>query len=67
MEGATVITTVVGSGREEFYGREFSWGDNFIFECAQGVHTGNLRQWVTVDTNHHIRLVSEQLANLDAP
>jgi hypothetical protein len=43
----------------------FSWGDDYIAGCAKmQVGPGNLETWVRVDTNHHIELVSEQIANL---
>jgi len=52
---------------EDFCGREFSWGDAYISECAEKtVGTGSLQTWVTVSVNHHITYVCHQLANLNA-
>lgn len=50
--------------RPEFYGSGFSWGDNYISECADcAVGCGNLMTWRQVGTNHHLTLVSEQIAS----
>lgn len=49
----------------EYRGKHYSWGDNFIFECAtERKKTGNLERWVKVDTNHHITFVVDQIANI---
>jgi hypothetical protein len=48
-----------------FSGRKFSWGDDFIYKCAQQTGgTGNLSQWRQVGNSHHITFVVRQLANL---
>ena len=49
-----------------FHGSSFSWGDQYIEECANGGRTGNLPMWVQVDTNHHIVKVLEDIANFYA-
>ena len=50
--------------RPEYYGPTYSWGDNYIDECADcTVGTGNLPKWRQVGTNHHITLVGNQIAN----
>jgi hypothetical protein len=50
--------------RPEYSGREFSWGDNFIADCAEGISgPGNATTWRKVGTNHHITLVATTLAN----
>lgn len=50
----------------EHYGNSFSWGDNYISLCAQESDgPGNMTTWRKVGTNHHITLVSEQIANSD--
>jgi hypothetical protein len=51
------------AGRDEFMGAQFSWGDEEIQKRArrQGT-TGNLTTWVAIGTNHHLALVSEQVA-----
>ena len=49
---------------KEYIGQQFSWGDNFIAKVAErSVGCGYLPKWVTVDTNHHLTFVSEQIAN----
>ncbi len=48
----------------EYYSRDYSYGDSYIFRCAKGlVGPGNLTKWVEVDTNHHLTLVAQQIAN----
>ena len=50
--------------RPEYYGPPYSWGDNYINECADYiVGKGNLPKWRQVGTNHHITLVGNQIAN----
>lgn len=47
-----------------YCGPAFSWGDNYISQCAAGtVGTGNMTTWRAVATNHHITFVVRQLAN----
>lgn len=46
-----------------YYGPSFSWGDQYIQECANGGKTGNLTMWVKVDTNHHIEKVTQDIAS----
>jgi hypothetical protein len=49
---------------EEFRGRDFSWGDNYIADCAtRQATTGNLTTWRRVGTNHHVAVVVEQLSS----
>ena len=51
--------------RPEYYGADYSWGDNYISQCADClIGPGNLTIWRQVGTSHHLTLVSEQLANL---
>jgi hypothetical protein len=63
---------VVNSGH--FIGPNFSWGDERIVECRDGLFSANHGQWVGIDTNHHIAwVVSEvrefelQRATADSP
>ena len=52
----------------EFSGADFSWGDNYIDECAKStVGPGNQTTWVRVGVNHHLAFVVEQLASFHAP
>jgi hypothetical protein len=52
-------------GRPEYVGPEFSWGDEFIWKCAQETAgTGNATTWRKVGVNHHLTLVARQLSNL---
>lgn len=55
---------LINSG--EFSGKEFSWGDNYIYtRCKDDAKSfGNLTTWRKVGTNHHITLVVNQLSNL---
>ncbi|UHG92551.1 beta family protein [Spirosoma oryzicola] len=51
--------------RPEYKGKDFSWGDDYIKQCAEGqVGPGNSTTWRKVATNHHLELVVDQLANL---
>ena len=50
--------------RPEYSGADFSWGDRYISDCAAGIKgPGNATTWRKVGTNHHITLVTKQLAN----
>jgi Beta protein len=49
----------------EFQGRDFSWGDKYIADCAVGmIGPGNATTWRKVGTNHHLTLVARQVASL---
>lgn len=49
----------------EYCGRNYSWGDKIIDDCANGTAScGNATIWRKVGTNHHITLVLNQLSNL---
>lgn len=51
-------------GRAEYLGEQFSWGDQYIMDCANhDASCGNLTTWVKVDTNHHLTFVAKQIAN----
>lgn len=51
--------------REEYQGKDFSWGDEYIEKCATlDVGSGNLTTWVTVDTCHHLTSVAGQVAKI---
>lgn len=63
--------TIVNSNN--FYGKDYSFGDLEIFERAQGhkinnpeekVGPGNNTNWVTIAANHHITVVTKELSNL---
>lgn len=52
------------SKHHEYYGQNYSFGDSYIFKCARdSIGPGNLTKWVEVDTNHHLTLVAQQIAN----
>jgi hypothetical protein len=49
----------------EFLGREFTWGDRQIAECADGtIEPGWERHWRGAGTSHHLGFVVDQLAKL---
>ena len=49
--------------RQEFSGRGFSWGDQYIDDCAfERTGPGNATTWRKVGTNHHLTLVARALA-----
>jgi hypothetical protein len=50
--------------RPEYSGAAFSWGDNYVDECARGVcGPGNATTWRQVGVNHHLSFVVEQIAS----
>lgn len=51
--------------RQEFSGPDYSWGDRYIADCAEGIlGPGNATTWRKVGTNHHITLIVRSLANV---
>jgi hypothetical protein len=51
--------------QEEFAGRDFTWGDKQIAECADGIgEPGWQNQWRGAGTSHHLRHVVDQLAQV---
>lgn len=58
-----VCRTILGSN--EYAGRNYSWGDQHIHECAQRqVTSGNLTTWRKVGTSHHLAVVVTQVASV---
>lgn len=50
------------ANREDFYGADFSSGDDYISKCAAKAATsGNLTTWRRIGTNHHITVVGKQV------
>lgn len=50
-----------------YSGPTFSWGDQYIQECANRTgSTGNLMMWRQVGTNHHIAKVTRDIASFYA-
>lgn len=50
----------------EFAGREYTWGDRQIAECAEGTcDPGWEDHWRGAGTSHHLRYVVDQLARLN--
>lgn len=48
-----------------FYGESFSWGDAFIHEKSHdGKNYGSHEIWLRAGINHHMTVVSRQIANL---
>lgn len=53
---------------KRYKGNNFSFGDQYIYDCAhQTVTTGNPEKWVIVGVNHHLSVVSNDLSNLHVP
>jgi hypothetical protein len=51
------------AARPEFFGRNYSWGDEQIADCATGVtEPGWNNAWRGAGSSHHLRLVTEQLS-----
>jgi Beta protein len=51
---------------ELFYGPKFSRGDGFIYEQSKNTKKGSFEIWLRAGINHHMTVVSRQIANLDA-
>ena len=50
--------------RHEYMGNEFSWGDDYIKNCAnRTASTGNATTWRKIGCNHHFEFVIHQLSN----
>ena len=50
-----------------YMGRQFSYGDEYIFTCASGSEkTGNPTTWRKVGTNHHLEKVVKDIASFCA-
>lgn len=50
--------------RQEYLGKEFSWGDAYIADCASGkTGPGNATTWRKVGTNHHLTIVVREIAS----
>jgi hypothetical protein len=51
-----------------FYGETFSWGDAFIHERSVKTEDhGSPEIWLRAGINHHMTVVSRQIANLNVP
>ncbi|MED0762706.1 hypothetical protein P4S93_18500, partial [Aneurinibacillus thermoaerophilus] len=50
----------------KYCGASFSYGDQYIYDCANGQQTGNAESWVTVGVNHHLTLTIKNLSSLHA-
>src|SRR5262249_21369914 len=50
------------SEREEFCGRSFSYGDQYIDDLGKGFGTGTPETLLRAGTNHHITFVTDQLS-----
>lgn len=54
---------ILNSG--QYHGADTSWGDKYIFECAEEkTTTGNLTTWRRVGNNQHFEYVIQQLAKI---
>jgi len=48
--------------RKDYYGKEFSWGDSYILDCAnRQVTSGNLSTWRAVGTSHHVTVIARSI------
>ncbi|MCK5534502.1 beta family protein [bacterium] len=57
---------------DDFYGKDFSFGDKYIFEMAEKMEkgkdefkTGSPQSWLKVGINHHLTVVIHQIANIN--
>jgi len=50
---------------QRFFGKDFSAGDQYIFEMAQSMReTGTSSSWLRAGINHHMTVASRQVASL---
>jgi hypothetical protein len=50
-------------GHQEYSGPEYTWGDRMIRSCADGLRPpGSQNMWRGVGTSHHLRFVTDQIA-----
>ena len=54
---------------DEWRGRDYSWGDEWIFDRSAGIRPGpgSPTTWITVALTHHLKVVTEQLSTLGGP
>lgn len=51
----------------KYSGQHYSYGDNYIFDCANGTaSTGNAETWRKIGTNHHLTFVVNELSSFHA-
>lgn len=63
----THCAAIVNEDRFKFSGAQFSHGDRYIAACAAGLEGhSNLTRWKEVAINHHITMVTHDLARLAA-
>jgi len=49
----------------DFYGSNFSYGDSYIYDVSQGIEGhGSPETWIRAAINHHMTVVSRQIASL---
>jgi hypothetical protein len=61
------IAARVLAATEIYEGRDFSYGDDYVWRCANfDASTGNLGTWVEVDMNHHFVYTAAQLTRIEA-
>ncbi len=53
------------TNNEQFCGKDFSFADEYIADCANGIKTPSigLARWREVGTSHHLHFVVEQLSS----
>jgi hypothetical protein len=50
---------------DDFYGANFSYGDSYIYDVSQGIEGhGSPETWIRAGINHHMTVVSRQIASL---
>ena len=54
---------IINSGH--YLGPGFSWGDNKILSCSKMEFTGNMGNWISIDTNHHLVFVIAEITEFE--
>lgn len=49
-----------------YRGPDYSWGDFRVASCSAGDFMGNSTDWISIDTNHHITAVIEEVLLFEA-
>lgn len=50
---------------DDFFGSNFSYGDSYIYDVSQGIEGhGSPETWIRAGINHHMTVVSRQIASL---
>lgn len=58
-----LCASIINHRSNVYKGQNYSHGDKFVFDCANGGGTGGSSTWPSVASNHHITMVVRNLAS----